>query len=71
MKNLTEKTEKTNNKVSKERIERAIFERAYELENKAIQMLESCGTNNIDYDAVAVSALKKAVEEFNTNKLYV
>lgn len=71
MENLTEKTEKTNNKVSKERIERAIFERAYELENKAVQMLELRGANNIDYNAIANSALKMAIEEFNTNKLYV
>ncbi len=71
MKNLKENTEKTNNKVRKERIERAIFERAYELENKAVQMLELRGANNIDYNAIANSALKMAIEEFNTNKLYV
>ena len=64
-------TEKTNNGLSKKRIEKAIFERAYELENLAIQMLEARGDGNIDYNAIAVSALKKALEEFNTNKLYV
>ncbi len=71
MKNLKENTGRTNNKVRKERIERAIFERAYELENKAVQMLELRGANNIDYNAIANSALKMAIEEFNTNKLYV
>lgn len=71
MKNLKENTGRTNNKVRKERIERVIFERAYELENKAVQMLELRGANNIDYNAIANSALKMAIEEFNTNKLYV
>ncbi len=71
MKNLKENTGRTNNKVRKERIERAIFERAYELENKAVQMLELRGANNIDYNAIANLALKMAIEEFNTNKLYV
>jgi len=71
MKNLKENTGRTNNKERKERIERAIFERAYELENKAVQMLELRGANNIDYNAIANSALKMAIEEFNTNKLYV
>lgn len=71
MKNLKENTGRTDNKVRKERIERAIFERAYELENKVVQMLELRGANNIDYNAIANSALKMAIEEFNTNKLYV
>lgn len=71
MKNLERKTGKADNKVSKERIERAIFERAYELENKAIQMLETCGRDNIDYNGIADLALKKAVEEFNNGKLGV
>jgi|BioPla2DNA2_1021312.scaffolds.fasta_scaffold149397_2 hypothetical protein len=71
MKNLKENTGRTNNKERKERIERAIFERAYELENKVVQMLELRGANNIDYNAIANSALKMAIEEFNTNKLYV
>ena len=64
-------TEKTDNKLSKERIEKAISERAYELENMAIQMLEFCGDDNIDYNLISILALKEAIEEFNTNKLYV
>ena len=71
MKNLTEKTKKTSTKLSKKRIEEAIFERAYELENKVIQMLELCGRSNIDYNGIADLALKKAVEEFNNGKLGV
>ena len=53
----------------KQAILKVICQRALELEDKAIEWLElTTKKENIDYQAVSDSALKKALQEFKENK---
>lgn len=53
----------------KQAILNVIFERASELEEKAIEWLElTSKPENIDYESLKESALKKAFQEWKENK---
>ena len=53
----------------KQAILNVIFERASELEEKAIEWLTIISKpENIDYESLKISALKKAVQEWKDNK---
>jgi len=53
----------------KQLILNAIYERAQELEEKAIETLLLCtNAKQIDYGALSESALKRAFQEFKENK---
>lgn len=55
----------------KQAIMNVIFERAYELEQKAIEFLtlvSNAKPENIDYESLKESALKKALKEWKEEK---
>ena len=53
----------------KQAILNVIFERAHELEEKAIEFLEiTSKPENIDYESVKEAALKRAFSEWKDNK---
>lgn len=58
-----------NNEQKKQAILNVIFERAAELEEKAIEFLEiTSKPENIDYQSLRGAALKKAFQEWKENK---